>query len=99
MNGTDIARVQAYLRRLLDNEKVNVVAPPRKGATVELAVGSEVIGTVHRDEDEGETSYSINIIVLEEDLAPVAEAAVPVPAPAPASAKTGAARTTGSQRR
>ncbi|MCQ8278450.1 DUF3126 family protein [Acetobacteraceae bacterium KSS8] len=72
MTGNDIARVQAYLRQLLDNQKINVVAPPRKGATVELAVGSEVIGTVHRDEDEGETSFSINIIVLEEDLAPAA---------------------------
>ncbi len=79
MTGNDIARVQAYLRQLLDNQKINVVAPPRKGATVELAVGSEVIGTVHRDEDEGETSYSINIIVLEEDLAPAetADAAKP----------------------
>jgi hypothetical protein len=90
MNGTDIARVQAYLRQLLNNEKVNVVAPPRKGATVEVAVGSEVIGTVNRDDDEGEVSFSINIIVLEEDLAPVAEAGAP--------SKGGAPKTTGSRR-
>ena len=77
MNASDITRVQAYLRTLLGNDQVNVVAPPRKGATTELTVGREVIGTVHRDEDEGEVSFSINIIVLEEDLAP---------APAPASA-------------
>ena len=70
MNASDITRVQAYLRTLLGNDQVNVVAPPRKGATTELAVGKEVIGTVHRDEDEGEVSFSINIIVLEEDLAP-----------------------------
>ena len=70
MNASDITRVQAYLRTLLGNDQVNVVAPPRKGATTELAVGREVIGTVHRDEDEGEVSFSINIIVLEEDLAP-----------------------------
>ena len=79
MNASDITRVQAYLRTLLGNDQVNVVAPPRKGATTELAVGREVIGTVHRDEDEGEVSFSINIIVLEEDLAPAA--------PAPATAK------------
>ena len=78
MNGTDIARVQSYLRKLLGNDQINVVAPPRKGATTEIAVGREVIGTVHRDEDEGEVSYSIHITVLEEDLAPATEAA-PVP--------------------
>ena len=77
MNGSDIARVQLYLRKLLGSEQVNVVAPPRKGATTELAIGKEVIGTVHRDEDEGEVSYSIHITVLEEDLAPAADAAAP----------------------
>ncbi len=86
MNASDITRVQAYLRTLLGNDQVNVVAPPRKGATTELAVGREVIGTVHRDEDEGEVSFSINIIVLEEDLAP---AAAP---PAPAAKATGGPR-------
>ena len=70
MNSSDITRVQTYLRKLLGSEKVMVVAPPRKGATVELAIDKEVIGTVHRDEDEGEVSYSIHITVLEEDLAP-----------------------------
>ncbi len=80
MNASDITRVQAYLRTLLGNDQVNVVAPPRKGATTELAVGREVIGTVHRDEDEGEVSFSINIIVLEEDLAPAAAASAPAKA-------------------
>lgn len=77
MNSSDITRVQTYLRKLLDSEKVMVVAPPRKGATVELAIDKEVIGTVHRDEDEGEVSYSIHITVLEEDLAPVPADAKP----------------------
>ena len=86
MNASDISRVQAYLRTLLGNDQVNVVAPPRKGATTELAVGREVIGTVHRDEDEGEVSFSINIIVLEEDLVPAAAA------PAPAKATGGPRR-------
>jgi len=88
MNGSDIARVQVYLRKLLGNDQVNVVAPPRKGATVELAVDKEVIGTVHRDEDEGEVSYSIHITVLEEDLTPDAEAK---PAAAP-SGRTATSR-------
>jgi hypothetical protein len=71
MTPTDIARVQTYLRRLLGSERIRIVPPARKGLSVEVAVEDEVIGTVHQDIDEGETSYSIHLTVLEEDLPPV----------------------------
>jgi len=71
MTPTDIARVQAYLRRILGSERVTLVPPARKGMSVEIAVSEEVIGTIHRDEDEGEVSYAVHITVLEEDLPPV----------------------------
>jgi hypothetical protein len=70
MTPTDIARVQTYLRRLLGSERLKLVPPARKGMSVELAVEDEVIGTVHRDEEEGEVSYAVHITVLEEDLPP-----------------------------
>lgn len=79
MNSSEISRVQTYLRKLLGSERVQIVAPPRKGATIEIAVGDEVVGTINRDDDEGEVSYSINIIVLEEDL-PAEKTASPGPA-------------------
>ena len=66
----EVTRLQAPLRRLLGSPKLAVVEPARKGMSVELAVSGEVIGTVHRDEDEGEVSYAIHITVLEEDLPP-----------------------------
>lgn len=75
MTPTDIARVQAYLRRLLGCERLRLVPPARKGMSVEIAVEEEVIGTIHRDEEEGEVSYAVNIIVLEEDLPPLPAAA------------------------
>ena len=79
MTPTDIARVQTYLRRLLGSDKIRVIAPAKKGLSVEIAIDEEVVGTIHRDEDEGEVSYNVNIVVLEEDLppAPKAEAAKP----------------------
>lgn len=92
MESSDIARVQTYLRKLFGSDKVNVVAPPRKGATVELAIDKEVIGTVHRDEDEGEVSFSIIITVLEEDLAPAAAGSAPAKAAAPAGKTAGTPR-------
>lgn len=70
MTPNDISRVQTYLRRLLGSERIRLVPPARKGMSVEVAVDEEVIGTIHRDEDEGEVSFAVHITVLEEDLPP-----------------------------
>lgn len=78
MTPTEIARVQTYLRRLFGSERIRLVPPARKGMSVELAVEDEVIGTIHRDDEEGEVSYAVHITVLEEDLPP-APAALPAP--------------------
>lgn len=72
ISSSEIQRLQTTLRRLLGSQRLTVEAPPRAGLSVELAVGGEVIGTVHRDEDEGEISYAVHITVLEEDLPPSA---------------------------
>jgi hypothetical protein len=34
-----------------------------------MRIGEEFVGTVHRDEEDGDVSYSIQIVVLAEDLA------------------------------
>jgi Protein of unknown function (DUF3126) len=78
MNKTDIDRVQAYLRRILGSDRINVVAPPRAGLSVEVAVNDEVIGTVHRDTDDGEVSYSVHLTILEEDLPPPPKTVAPM---------------------
>jgi hypothetical protein len=72
MTKSDIERVQAYLRRLFGCERIRVVPPPRAGLAVEVAVDDEVIGTVYRDTEEGEVSYSVHLTILEEDLPPAA---------------------------
>ena len=68
MTASEIARVQAYLRTLLGSDRIRVVKPLRAGLSVEVAVDQEVIGTLHRDDDEGEVSYSMHVTILEEDL-------------------------------
>ncbi|MCQ8239436.1 DUF3126 family protein [Rhizosaccharibacter radicis] len=88
MSPSEITRLQTYLRKLFGSDRIQVVVPPRKGMSIELTVNDEVVGTVHRDEDEGELSYSLHITVLEEDL----------PAEKPATAAT-AGRTAGTSRR
>ena len=68
MTPAELAAVQAHLRRLLGNERIALSIPKRKNASVELFVGPEFVGTVHRDAEDGEVSYSVQIVVLAEDL-------------------------------
>jgi Protein of unknown function (DUF3126) len=77
MTPSEIERLQSYLRKLFGSERIKIVPPMRRGLSVEVAVNDETIGTVHKDVDDGETSYSLTLTVLEEDL----------PAPRPATAK------------
>lgn len=70
MTPTDIARVQTYLRRILGSDRIKIIPPAKPGLSVEVSVQDEVIGTIHRDTDEGEVSYALQIIILDEDLPP-----------------------------
>lgn len=79
MTPTDIDRVQTYLRRLFGSDQIKIVPPMRKGLSTELSVKDEIVGTVHKDTDDGETSYCLTITILEEDLPPVQKAAAPAP--------------------
>lgn len=70
MTSTDIARVETYLRRILGNPRIAVPAPKRKGATVEVTLDGEFLATLHRDDEDGEVSYSLTMTILDEDLPP-----------------------------
>jgi hypothetical protein len=70
MTPTEITRVETYLRRVLGTARIEIPVPKRKGASVEVMVDKEFLGTLHRDEEEGEVSYSLHITILEEDLPP-----------------------------
>ena len=68
MKPTDITRVQAYLRKLLANEHIHIVAPKKTGASVEVLVGDEFVGTLHRDDEDGEVAFAFQMMILEDDL-------------------------------
>jgi hypothetical protein len=68
MTPNEIVRVQTYLRTLFANPRITIALPRRKDGPIEVSVGSEFVGVLHRDEDEGEVSYALQISILEEDL-------------------------------
>ena len=68
MKPNDIARVQYYLRRTFDNNRLAVIPPSRAGGPIEVRIGDEFLGVVHRDEEDDEISYSLHIVILDDDL-------------------------------
>ncbi|MBK4721244.1 DUF3126 family protein [Azospirillum sp. YIM DDC1] len=68
MTETEIARVQTYLRKTLGNDKIIIQPPEKAGQSAEVMLGDEFVGTLHRDVDEGEVSYALHVVILEEDL-------------------------------
>ncbi len=65
----DRARLQARLRIILRNPDVALDAPGRKGGSVHLRIGDDMLGTVDQVDDEGERSWVVTLTLLEEDLA------------------------------
>lgn len=67
MNNDEIIRVQTYLRLKFQNDMLTL----KRGAKddmVEVFLKDEFIGTMFRDDDEGDISYSFNMAILEFDL-------------------------------
>lgn len=68
MHSAEIAQVQTYLRKTFGNQRLTVRAPEKRGGPVEVMLGDEFIGVLHRDDDEGEVSYAFHMTILAEDL-------------------------------
>ena len=68
MTPVEIAKVQVYLRKAFSNNLIKVIPPQKSSGPVEVQIGGEFIGVLHRDDDEGEVSYSLLMSILEEDL-------------------------------
>jgi hypothetical protein len=58
---------EAYLRRRFDNEKIRVVARPRKTDSAEIYIGQEYIGVLFFDEKDTRSCY-VEMAILDLDL-------------------------------
>ncbi len=64
----EIQKVTAHLRKLFGNDKIRIQPPKKPEHPVEVYVLDEFIGVLHRDVDEGEVSFDLNISIIEDDL-------------------------------
>ncbi len=67
MNPETVKRIEAYLERTL-NPGITLAARPRVTDSVEVVIGGEHVGLIYLIEDEGETSYQLEMTILQEDL-------------------------------
>lgn len=64
----DAPRIERYLRKLFENDKLRVVPHPKKTDMAELMIGDEFVGPIYRDEEDGEVSYPFQMAILDIDL-------------------------------
>lgn len=67
MNPETVKRIEAYLKGTL-NPGLTLVPRPRVTDSVEVTLAGEHVGLVYLIEDEGETSYQLEMTILQEDL-------------------------------
>ena len=66
----DAKRLDAYLKRRFDNERIRVVARPKKQDSVEAYLGEEFIGVLFVDDKQGRRLYIFEMPILGIDLEP-----------------------------
>lgn len=69
MTPKEIGLLEKYLRKMFQNESIEIRKLPKKKDTAEFYVGDEFVGVIYRDEDDGEISYQLQMAILETDLA------------------------------
>ncbi|MEQ1609643.1 MAG: DUF3126 family protein [Hyphomonadaceae bacterium] len=67
MNPETVKRLETYLKRTL-NPGITLASRPRVTDSVEVVIAGEHVGLVYLIEDEGETSYQLEVTILQEDL-------------------------------
>lgn len=68
----DAQKLEKYLQSKLSNNKITLKSRAKTDDSVELLLDGEYMGTVYKDEEDGDISYNVNISVLSIDLDDVA---------------------------
>lgn len=69
LSSQDMAKLQAYLQKKFGNKDLAVRARGKVSDSAEVLLSGEFIGTVYKDEEDGDTSYDFNMAILDIDLA------------------------------
>ncbi len=68
MTQQELLTLTNYLRNKFSNSDINLKLSKSDNEMAEVYIASEFIGTIYRDEDEGEISYDFNMSIIDIDL-------------------------------
>ncbi len=69
MKKEEIAKLEAYLRKVFKLDALSVRTRPIKDDSAEVYIGDEFIGVIFRDdEDDDDLSWNFQMAILEYDL-------------------------------
>lgn len=68
MEPQELVKVQSYMRKVFGAKTLSVRPRPKIRDSAEVYVGNEFIGTLTREEDDGELCYQFQMAILELDL-------------------------------
>ena len=68
MKKEELLKVEKYFQTKFSNDNIKLSASQSDDDMAEVYIGSEFIGTLYRDEDEGELSYDFNMSIIDIDL-------------------------------
>ena len=64
----ELIKIQAYLRSKFGNEGLAVRPRSQTGDSIEVLLNGEFLGLVYKDDEDGDTSYDLNMSILDIDL-------------------------------
>ena len=68
MTEAEVQKLQKYLRDKFGNDNFRLVDRIKSADSLEVYLGEEFIGTLYRDDEDGEISYDFNMAILAIDL-------------------------------
>ena len=68
MDVQEVRKLDTYLKRVFNNQKIRVVPRPKKDDSAEVYIGDEFIGVLFVDDEDDDKSYNFQMAILETDL-------------------------------
>ncbi|MGL4396739.1 MAG: DUF3126 family protein [Hyphomicrobium sp.] len=68
MKKDEIARLQTYLRKTFGATSLEVRPQPKKDDMAEVFINGEFVAALYREVEDGETSYQLQMAILDMDL-------------------------------
>jgi hypothetical protein len=64
----EIKKLDTYMKKVFGNQRIRVVARPKKDDSAEVYIGEEFIGVLFVDDEDGDRSYNFEMAILDTDL-------------------------------